>query len=86
MAAQEWNLGDEMRRARLAFFEAGGLGAPALAITEEEWAECLAARIAHILADPANPSRPILPQYREAARLAFETAAASAEQPAGVPR
>lgn len=62
------------------------MSAPALAITEEHRAEGLAGRIAHILADPANPSRPILPQYREAARDAFETAAANTEQPTGVPR
>lgn len=62
------------------------MSAPALAITEEHRAEGLAGRIAHILADPANPSRRSLPAYQLSARLAFETAAASTEQPAGVPR
>lgn len=62
------------------------MSAPSLAITEEHRAEGLAARIAHILADPANPSHRSLPAYRFAALRAFETAAASAEQPVGVPR
>lgn len=59
--------------------------APALAFVEEHRAEGLATRIVEILADPANPSRRSLPAYQLAARLAFETAAASAEQPVGRP-
>lgn len=56
--------------------------APSLAIAEEHRAEGLASRVVAILADPANPSRRSLTAYRLAARLAFETAAANAEQPA----
>jgi hypothetical protein len=62
------------------------MSAPALAYMEEYRAECLASRITQIAADPANPSQASLPQYREAARRAFETAAANAEQPAWRPR
>jgi hypothetical protein len=49
---------------------------------EEHRAEGLAGRIVQILADDANPSQRSLPAYRLAARLAFESAAANAEQPA----
>ncbi|MFZ3473122.1 hypothetical protein ACODT3_10690 [Streptomyces sp. 4.24] len=62
------------------------MSAPALAITEEHRAEGLTGRIVAILADPANPSRRSLPAYQLSARLAFETAAASTEQPARIPR
>jgi hypothetical protein len=61
------------------------MSAPTLAFMEEYRAECLASRINQIASDPANPSQACLPQYREAARLAFETAAANAEQPVGRP-
>ncbi|KOU50558.1 hypothetical protein ADK55_18625 [Streptomyces sp. WM4235] len=57
------------------------MSAPSLAITEEHRAEGLATRVLDILADPANPSRRSLPAYRFAALRAFETAAASADQP-----
>ncbi|MFG2412310.1 hypothetical protein [Streptomyces goshikiensis] len=57
------------------------MSAPALAITEEHRAEGLTSRILAILADPASPSRRSLPAYQLAARLAFETAAAHADQP-----
>lgn len=58
--------------------------APALAITEEHRAEGLTTRIVEILDHP-DMAPTSLPYYREAARLAFETAAASTEQPAGRP-
>lgn len=60
------------------------MSAPALAITEEHRAEGLASRILRILDHPGIAPTS-LPQYREAARLAFEAAAANAEQPAGRP-
>lgn len=84
-AAQDWNLGDEMRRARLAFFASGGIGTSDLAITEEHRAEGLVARVVEILTDLANPSRLSLPAYQLAARMAFETAAENAVQPVGRP-
>jgi hypothetical protein len=61
------------------------MSAPTLAITEEHRAEGLATRILHILANP-DIAPTSLPQYQAAARDAFETAAANAEQPIGVPR
>ncbi|MFE9844716.1 hypothetical protein [Streptomyces goshikiensis] len=57
------------------------MSAPALAITEEHRAEGLTGRILAILADPAHPSRRSQSAYRLAARLAFATAAAHADQP-----
>jgi hypothetical protein len=57
--------------------------APAFALEEEHRGEGLAARAALIASDPFNPSRPSLRFYREAARLAFETAAAHTAQPEG---
>lgn len=61
------------------------MSAPALAVTEEYRAECLASRINQIATDPANPSQRSLPAYRLSARLAFETAAASTIQPGDCP-
>ncbi|MCX5145123.1 hypothetical protein [Streptomyces sp. NBC_00338] len=55
--------------------------APALAFDEQNRAEGLAARAAKIASTPGHPSVASLPMYREAARLAFETAAALTEQP-----
>jgi hypothetical protein len=81
VAEQPWNWGDEMRRARIAFFEAGGL---CTARAEECRGDGIVARIVQILAQPGIA--PIsLPQYQQAARIAFETAAAGTEQPLGRP-
>lgn len=55
--------------------------APALAFEEQHRGEGLAARVQEIAADPGNPSANSLPLYRQAARAAFETAAAHTEQP-----
>lgn len=60
------------------------MSAPALAITEEHRAEGLASCILRILDNPGIAPTS-LPQYREAARLAFETAAASSIQPGDCP-
>ncbi|MYT20115.1 hypothetical protein GTW69_07400 [Streptomyces sp. SID7760] len=59
--------------------------APAFAYEEQHRAEGLAQRAAAIAAEPDHPSRPSLGHYREFARLAFEAAAAHAEQPEGRP-
>jgi hypothetical protein len=80
-ASQSWNWGDEMHRARIAFFEAGGLS---FAWSEERRADGLVERIGQILAHPGIAPT-ALPQYQQAARLAFETAAADTEQPPGRP-
>jgi hypothetical protein len=60
------------------------MSAPALAITEEHRAEGLTAWIMRILDNPGIAPTS-LPQYQEAARLAFETAAASSIQPGDCP-
>lgn len=57
--------------------------APAFALEEEFRGEGLAARSAAIASDPFNPSRPSLPLHRDAARAAFEAAAAHTAQPDG---
>jgi len=62
------------------------MAAPTLALMEELRGEGNATRVVEILADEANPSRRSLPAYQLSARLAFETAAANAVQPDGVPR
>lgn len=54
---------------------------PVWAHAEQERADGLAARVVVISADPGHPSRESLPLYREAARLAFESAARFAVQP-----
>jgi hypothetical protein len=50
--------------------------APAFAAEEGVRAEGMVARIVTIMAAPGNPSTGSLPQYRDSARQAFETAAA----------
>ncbi|MFJ2399830.1 hypothetical protein ACIOUE_00900 [Streptomyces xanthochromogenes] len=48
----------------------------AFAAEEEVRAEGMVTRIVAIMAAPGNPSTGSLPQYRDSARQAFETAAA----------
>jgi hypothetical protein len=56
--------------------------AQAFAYEEQHRAEGIAARAAEIASNPQHPSAGSLPLYQESARLAFEAAAAHAEQPA----
>jgi len=59
------------------------VAAPTFAIVEEFRAEGLATRATAIASTPNHPSAGSLSLYQESARLAFETAAANAEQPEG---
>lgn len=72
-------LGEAMRLAR------HNWEAKEAVVDEEQRGEGLVVRILEILASEPTRSRRSLPAYRLAARLAFETAAASAEQPVGRP-